>query len=236
MLATVCVILYGGFLYYLAIAQKWDLTVWFHRFKMGFIVDIWRRGIEGRVIVYVIFIVVLLGFQGLVFGFAGGPLSPEPPAKGEWVQRSDNTVVAGVRTTEGSSDVADPMLDDLNLVEANLTLSWNDNDVDEPIQPGPIGIAPENQPDTFRLVVTLPDETQYYDQAANDPDSRAGEIKLNVPMQQEGNITGWVIEVECLSAGDVVGVLGRVWATDDGNDWTLRVEYIHLEWVAPGDA
>lgn len=231
MLIGISVILYGGLMYHLAIMQGIDVAALLRRVQMGFIVTIWQRDVFGRVIVYVIAILVLLGVQGAVWGFGTGPIDYVNGHDGEWVARGETTVVTGY-TGEGTMVEAFPDLDHLNLVAANLTLGWNDNDVDEP-GPGVTPLSPRNQPDSFRLLVRLPDGTQYTGQGTSDPASRLGEIRLSVPRPQEGNITGWVIEVECTEAGDVVGVLGRTWDTDDGNDWSLRVEYTFLEWVVP---
>jgi hypothetical protein len=231
MLIAISVILYGGLLYHYALWQKWDVAGWLQKLKLEMIVTLWQRDITGRVAVYLIAIIVLLGFQGLVWGFGSGPYSTTPPVDGDWVLKGETTVVTGY-SAEGETEEAFPDLDHLNVVSANLTLAWNDNDVDEP-GPGITPLSPENQPDSFRLTVRLPDDTEYSGQGTSDPASTLGEIKLTVPRPQEGNITGWIIEVECTDAGDVVGNFGRVWGTDGGNDWALRIEYSFLEWVVP---
>lgn len=231
MLIGISVILYGGLMYHLAIMQKLDMAGLLERFKMGIIVTIWQRDVFGRVMVYALAILVLLGFQGAVWGFGAGPYTPDDVPQGDWVARGETTVVTGY-SSEGSSEPADHGLDDQNVVAANLTLGWNDNDVDAP-GPGVTPFAPQNQPDSFRLVVTMPDGTQHSGQGTSDPASTLGEIRLTVPRPAEGNITGWTIDVECTQAGDVVGTLGRTWATDNGNDWSLRIEYTYLEWVVP---
>jgi hypothetical protein len=145
----------------------------------------------------------------------------------------DVTVVNG-QTSEGSTDEATPVdLDTLDVLSANLTLTWYDNDVDEP-GPGITPLSPKNQPDTFRLIVSLPDGSEFSGEGTSDPGGqRIGEVIVRVPQPQppEVNITYWIVEVECVSAGDVVGTLGRVWSTDNGNDWTLRIEYNHRVWV-----
>ena len=232
MLVGICVILYGGFLYHFTIERGWDVVALLRRFRMGVVVQVWQRDVFGRAAVYVVAILVLLGFQGVVWGFGAGPIDYVEPDGGHWVVLVDNTVVTGY-TGEGQSEEAFPDLDHLNLVAANLTLGWNDNDVEEP-GPGITPLAPRNQPDSFRLVVRLPDGTEHSGQGTSDPSSRQGEIDLTVPRPLEGNITGWVIQVECTESGDVVGALGRTWAADNGNDWSLRIEYTHLEWVVPG--
>jgi hypothetical protein len=232
MLIGICVILYGGLLYHFTISRGWDMAAWLRRFKMDMVVTIWQRDVFGRVIVYVLTILILLGFQGIVWGFGTGPYSPNGgPDGGEWVPRGETVVVTGY-TSEGQTDEAFPDLDHLNLVAANLTLGWNDNDVDEP-GPGITPLSPKNQPDTFRLTVRLPDGTSQSDSGTSASDSRAGEIRLSIPRPTDGYLTGWIIEVECESSGDVVGTLGRTWATDNGNDWSLRVEYTFLEWIEP---
>jgi hypothetical protein len=235
MLTVVCVILYGGALYYTAIGYGFDLVKWFRRFQLGFVVTTWQRGPEGRVIVLAGFIGLLLVIEAILVGFGGGPSGPGPEPRGEWAVVGDVTVVTGLRTTEGSTDEATPVeLDRLDLLSANLTLTWYDNEMDEP-GPGITPLSPRNQPDTFRLIVTLPDGTEYSGEDTSDPGGqRIGEVTVRVPQPAEGNITYWIVEVECVQAGDVVGTLGRVWATDDGNDWTLRIEYNHRVWVPAG--
>lgn len=231
MLTTVSVVLYGGALYYTAIATRVDLGSHLRRLRLGRVVDTWQRGPEGRVVVLAGFIVFLLILEGIFVGVGGGPTGPGPEPGGEWVYIDEVIVVPGVRTREGTVDEATPTeLDSLDLLNANLTLTWNDNDVDGP-GPGVTPLAPENQPDTFRLIVTLPDGTEHSAQGTSDPQSTLGEVTLTVPRPAEGNITFWIVEVECVEAGDVVGRLGRVWATDDGNDWTLRIEYTYRQWV-----
>jgi hypothetical protein len=231
MLTVACVVLYCGALYYTAIAVNFDLAKWFRRFQLGFVVTTWRRGPEGRVIVLAGFIAILLVIETILVGFGAGPSGPEPEPDGEWSVVGDVTVVTGV-TSEGSTDEATPTeLDNLDVLSANLTLTWYDNDVDEP-GPGITPLSPKNQPDTFRLTVSLPDGTEYTGEDTSDPGGqRIGEVTLRVPRPAEGNITFWIIEVECVSAGDVVGTLGRVWSSDNGNDWTLRIEYNHNVWV-----
>jgi hypothetical protein len=233
MLIAFSVILYGGMLYHFIIERGWDVVALMRRFNLDIIVILWQRDVFGRAAVYAIAIIVLLGFKGAVWGFGTGPHDYVDGHGGEWVEVGDNLVLTGY-TGEGQSEEAYPDLDHLNLVAANLTLAWNDNDVSEP-GPGITPLAPRNQPDSFRLVVTLPDGTEYEGRGVSDASSRLGEITLTVPRRQEGNITGWVIEVECTDAGDVVGTLGRTWAADNGNDWSLRVEYTYLEWVVPED-
>lgn len=230
MLTISCVILYGGLLYYLAIAQNWDLAAWFNRFKLSFVVDIWQKGPEGRLIVVAGFIFILLIFEALIVGFGVEPAPPEPPPEGEWVPITDGLTRADY-TAEGDATVADPELPD-NIVSANLTLSWTDDDVSVP---GP-GIGPNlltNEPDTFRLVVNLPDGDQLTGEGTNSPPGGDGTISISVPMPAEGNLTGWEIVVECLVAGDLVGPRGRVVAVDGGNSWALFIEYTYLEWVVP---
>ena len=233
MLIGISVILYGGLMYHLAIMQGLDMATLLRRFQMGIVVNIWQRDVFGRALVYVIAILVLLGFQGAVWGFGEGPFQPHPDDGGEWLTVGDNKVLTGY-TGEAMTEEAFPDLDHLNLVAANLTLGWNDNDVNEP-GPGITPLSPKNQPDSFRLKVTLPDGTEYSDLGTSSATSRQGEIRLTVPRPSEGNITGWIIEVECTEAGDVVGTLGRTWASDNGNDWSLRIEYDFLVWAIPMD-
>lgn len=230
MFTITSVILYGFALYYVAIAMRWDLAKWFHQFKLSFIVEWWQKGPEGRAIVIAGAIAFLLIIEALVVGFGGAPSSTEPPLQGEWVPMTDSITVSEY-TYEGDTTTWDG-LHDLNVVAANVILTWTDDDVAEP-GPGVTPLSPTNQPDTFRMFVFLPDGTQLSDVAENDPTSRDGEIGITVPMQTDGNLTGWSIHVDCEEAGDVVGPFGRAWATDDGNAWDLEIEYTYLEWVVP---
>jgi hypothetical protein len=231
MLTIVSVILYGGGLYYIAVGYGFDLRKWIEMFHVPLVLKTWDRGPEGRLMVIVGTIVFLIAAEAVLIGFGDGGTDGEPQPQGQWVRISDNIVVTGV-TTEGSTDDATPMLDHLQLVAANLTLGWDDNDVDEPIPPGPFGRLPENQPDTFRLRVLLPNGDELTQEGTSDPVSRHGEIRLQVPEPAEGDITFWIIEVECVTAGDVEGTF-RTWAVDTGNDWSLRVEYTYVDLQAP---
>ncbi len=228
---TICsVILYGGLIYYVSTAQKWDLAQWFHRFKLTFVVNIWQKGPEGRLMVIAGTIVLLIIIEGLIVGIGGAPGPPEPPPQGEWVPMDGSTSGSGY-TAEGQGEVATPNLQGLNLVAANLTLTWIDNDVDVP-GPGVTPIAPVNEPDTLRLIVNLPDGSQVIREGTNGA-SGEGSITLQVPRPIDGNITDWEIVVECTEAGDLVGLFGRVWAVDAGNAWDLDIEYTHMVWVEP---
>ncbi len=230
MLTISSVILYGGLLFYVAIAQKWDLAQWFHRFKLSFVVTIWQKGPEGRLMVIAGTIALLLIIEALIVGIGGGAGPPEPPPQGEWVPQMGSTTVSRY-SAEGQGEVATPNLPDLNLVAANLTLTWNDNDVTGP-GPGVTPIAPVNEPDTLGVIVTLPDGTQI-SRGGSNSGSGEGSVSLQVPQPIDGNITDWEIVVECTEAGDLVGRFGRVWAVDGGNAWDLEIEYTYLEWVVP---
>ncbi len=233
MLTILSVILYGGLLYYVSIAQGWDLAAWFHRFKLSFVVTIWQKGPEGRLMVIAGFIFFLLIFEALIVGIGGGPAPPEPPPEGEWVPMTGTTTVSGY-TAQQQGEVATPDLSDLNLVSADLTLTWTDDDVDPP-GPGTSPIILTNEPDTFHLVVNLPDGSQLTGEGTNSPPGGDGSISLQVPAPSEGDITDWEVVVECLEAGDLVGPRGRVWVVDGGNAWDLRIEYTHLVWVVPAE-
>ncbi len=230
MLTICCIILYGGLLYYVAIAQKWDLAQWFHRFKLSFVVTIWQKGPEGRLMVIAGTIALLIIIEALIVGIGGAPGPPEPPLQGEWVPMDGSTSMTGY-TAEGQGEVATPNLQGLNLVAANLTLTWNDNDVTGP-GPGVTPIAPVNEPDTLGLIVNLPDGSQISVGGTNSG-SGEGSVSLQVPQPIDGNITDWEIVVECTEAGDLVGRFGRVWAVDVGNAWDLEIEYTYMVWVEP---
>jgi hypothetical protein len=232
MLTIVSIILYGGGLYYISVGYGIDLRKYIQMFHVPLVLKYWDKGPEGRLAVIAGTIIFLLVVEAAIIGGRGGPDEPEPDAQGRWVQAGNVTVETGY-TNEGNADEATPMLDpELVIVAANLTLGWDDNDVDPPIDPGPIGVLPRNRPDTFRVTVQLLDGAEYSQEGTSDPNSGHGEFRLEVPQPQEGDISDWIIMVECVQAGDVTGQF-RTWAQDNGNDWSLRIEYTYLVWEKP---
>jgi hypothetical protein len=233
MLTIVCVILYGGGLYYISIAMGIPLGRHLDKVGLGFVGRTWKRGPEGRITVVAGTIIVLLILEGAIIGPGGGASGPSGPGgPGEPIWTPGNLAEAGY-TAEGSTSEPVPDFEGRELVGANISLFWWDDDVTEP-PGGPFDITPKNQPDTFRLTVNLPDGTQVTKEGTstlNDP-SRPGVIELNPIVAAEGqNLTDMTFEVECVQAGDVTGRI-ITYRQDNGNDWILDVDYVYLEYPA----
>ena len=228
MLTIVSVILYGGALYYTSIGYGVDLGRLLDRFGLNIVNRTWKRGPQGRLIVFGCTILFLLAIDAILIGGGGGPDVPDGPPEGEWVLISDNVVVNGY-TNEGTADDATPNLDGVIARAANLTLRWNDNDMDDNL---PGTILRQNEPDTFLLIVYLPTGEELSREAMSDPASTLGTNELEVPWMGGQLDVDWIIEVECVSAGDLVSRF-RTIAQDGGNDWTLEIQYSYLEWVVP---
>ncbi len=228
MLTIVSIILYGGALYYASIGYGVDLGRLLDRFGLNIVTRTWKRGPQGRLIVFGVTILVLLSIEALLIGGGGGPDVPDGQPEGEWVLISDNGMMDGY-TTEGTADDATPDLGDVIARAANLTLRWNDNDVDDNL---PGTFLRTNEPDTFRLLVYLPTGQELSGEDTSDPASTAGVIQLEVPWMAGQLDVDWIIEVECVTAGDLVSPI-RTITQDGGNDWTLEIQYSYLEWVLP---
>ncbi len=231
MLTVVCVILYGGGLYYISLAMGIPLGRHLDRVGLGFVGRTWKRGPEGRVTVIAGTIIVLLVLEGAIIGPGGGATGPSGPGgPGEPILRPDSRDVAGY-TAEGSTSEATPDFEGREVVGANISLWWWDDDVTEP-PGGPFDITPKNQPDTFRLTVTLPDGTEVSKEGTSslsDP-NREGVIELNPIVAADGqNLTDTTFEVMCVRAGDVTGRI-ITYRQDNGNDWILSIDYVYLEY------
>jgi len=120
---------------------------------------------------------------------------------------------------------------------ATFVLEWTDDDTTE----GNIGgTGVQNQPDKFRLTVVTPNGTEYSKEAENDVVSEKGVIRIevvcNLTEKEEKEKTiedfeagNWTIKVECVEAGDSTDNFGNTWFQDDGNSWSLSVEYSYYE-------
>ena len=224
---TAGLIIYGGSVYFVSIAMKWRIDLLLERLRLGFVVSTWRKGVPGQVAVFAVVLLVLLPVEAVVIGPGAGPGEPRPYRPPDvYGEAQDLAEVTGV-STEGNAavdatpDIATP------IIAANLTLQWEDNDAREP-PGGPFGLTPKNKPDTLRLTVKLPGGVTTTREAANDPSSRLGEIKVGpIEAPKGGDLTGWLVTVECVSAGDVQGRL-VTYTQDTGNAWTLYVEYTYM--------
>ena len=221
---TAGLIIYGGTIYFVSIAMNWRIDHMLERLRLGVVVSTWRKGFHGQVAVFGVVLMVLLPVEAVVIGPNGGPGEPHryvPPDK--FVESQDLAEVTGTSTEGGDAVDATPDVT-ARILEANLTLQWVDDDAREP-PGGPFGLTPKNKPDTLRLTVRLAGGETTSREAANDPTTRNGEIKIGpLEASQGGDLNGWSITVECVSAGDVQGRL-ITYTQDTGNAWTLYVEY-----------
>jgi hypothetical protein len=228
MLTIFSAILYGGALYYTCVGYGVDLGRLLDRFGLGIVNRTWKRGPQGRIIVIGGTILFLLAIEALLIGGGGGPDAPDGQPDGEWLPVSENLVVNGY-TGEGTADDATPDLGGVIARAANLTLRWNDNDMDDNL---PGTILRQNEPDRFRLIVYLPTGEELSGEATSDAASTAGIINLEVLWMAGQLDVDWIIEVECVEAGDLTSRF-RTIAQDAGNDWTLEIQYSYLEWAVP---
>lgn len=102
---------------------------------------------------------------------------------------------------------------------ATLTLTWTDE--------AP-GAGQQNAPDTFRLVVTLPDGTEMTSEEVANAASGEGEIAFVVPATPGQ----YDVSVECVEAGGSTAAVGPLslpagGAADAGNDFTLAIAFEH---------
>ena len=113
-------------------------------------------------------------------------------------------------------------------------MNWTDDDTPEN-QVGRFGST--NQPDSFALIVTYSEDgDEKTARGSNDIDTKEGSIILTITLDdvpEENDYISkeieWLVLVECTEAGDSEGNFsGIVIAVDDGNDWTLEVEYSYL--------
>ena len=134
-------------------------------------------------------------------------------------------------TQEGQASDVDPLFKG-RVNWTLLQLTWTDDDTST-VTVGGIGL--ENQPDTFRLTIVIPNGTEFEVEDSSDS-SGNGVITIEIPLgvteeeQKSGNIKDfeageWTITVECVEAGDAETSTGQTIQQDDGNDWTLNVNY-----------
>ena len=224
---TAGLIIYGGTIYFVSIAMNWRIDHMLERLRLGIVVSTWRKGFHGQVAVFGVVLLVLLPVEAVVIGPNGGPNEPHryvPPDV--YTESQDLAEVTGTSTEGGDAVDATPDVSE-QILEANLTLQWVDDDAREP-PGGPLGLTPKNRPDTLRLTVKLAGGETTTREAANDPATRNGEVKIGpLTASKGGDLNGWSITVECVSAGDVQGRL-ITYTQDTGNAWTLYVEYTFM--------
>ena len=143
---------------------------------------------------------------------------------------SRKTIVLKGHSNENSDTSLDDFsIRDENIAHINFTLLWKD----EPDQSGRT-----NQPDEFSIEVTTPwEETQESDVAEN-PHGGEGSVALNFvnPAEKEKNTMGtgkYEVTIKCGNCGDQIIASGFD-TEDDGNDWTLIIEYgYNVEFLEP---
>ena len=127
-------------------------------------------------------------------------------------------------TNEGMTEDLTITIPDENVIWVNFTLTWRD-EADEPNR--------QNEPDSFTLGVTTPWGEDDSGSGTN-PRNGEGTITLDftnyasedTPYNSEG--TGdYEITVRCDDAGNQVFIGGIFADDDDGNQWTLTMEYIY---------
>jgi len=171
-----------------------------------------------------VFVVILI-IMSMVFADAADQdtIDPMAGAGGFLVQK--NLVFTGY-TEQGNanSDTRTINITNQNIIYANFTLTWRD----EPDKQGR-----QNQPDSFRLNVTTPRGNSSQDTGQN-PREQEGEIFLSFknPSTEKynSNETGdYVVVITCTNAGpqSIVGPIPAEPNPDDGNHWTLKVDYIY---------
>ena len=224
---TAGLIVYGGTVYFISIAMKWRIDLLLERLRLGFVVSTWRKGFPGQAAVFAVVLLVLLPIEAVAIGPGAGPREPHPFQPPDvYGEAQDLAQVTGTSTEGGDAVDATPDVAE-TIIAANITLQWVDDDAREP-PGGRFGLTAKNRPDTLRLTVRLAGGETTSREATNDPTTRNGEIKIGpLEASQGGDLNGWSITVECVSAGDVQGRL-ITYAQDTGNAWTLYVEYTFM--------
>ena len=169
-----------------------------------------------------VFVVILL-IMSIIFADAADQDTIDLNAvKGGFLVQK-NLVISG-HTNEGSPDTEIVNISEENIIYANFTLIWRDEEDKE---------LRQNQPDRFRMEVTTPGGNSSQDTADN-PRNGEGEIFLsfkNVAEEKYNtNETGdYEVIITCVNAGPqtVIGPVPAEPDPDNGNDWTLKVDYIY---------
>lgn len=257
-LALGCVIFFGGSIYTLLIAAGYNPQKYLE--KLGLFRHMDSIGSKaGEIGIYKPFEYMDRGnkekAQGalvllilLLVGWWAGVYEEETEASfssigGVNYELANETWSASDYTAEGEETEVDDEFDG-RVKTARFELTWTDDDTTE----GNIGgTGVQNQPDTFRLTIITPNGTEYSEEAASDVNSENGIITIEVlagmTELEKGNdriedfeAGDWEITVECVEAGDSRDNLGVIVFADDGNQWSLAVEYgYYKELKKPGD-
>ncbi len=149
----------------------------------------------------------------------------------------------GDYTAEGDSWDHALEVNQTNMTQIEFVLTWTDDDTAE-ANVGGAGV--QNQPDSFRLTIILPNGTEIQDEAESDITSEQGIITINAAifslpesnMEKMGGSSAdevaskvvkvegmgvYNITIECINAGDSQTTTGQTTTNDNGNDWNLDV-------------
>lgn len=124
------------------------------------------------------------------------------------------------RTSEKSTYSHKFSLEHEFLTAVSASLSWKDEDA---------GIGRTNAPDEFKITLVSPTGESVNSQfVSNSATSGEGAIPpISMSLVEDVDHTGeWEVIVEAGDCGDYYGRFGYVsYQADDGNDWTLSIEY-----------
>lgn len=169
---------------------------------------------------------VLAGATG---GGGGGGGGKDPFAK--YVDMTGRAPLQG-SATEGQTDTKKVSVEDLNVWEVKVVITW----IDEPDS-----ARHTNNPDSFEVVVTSPDGREVRDSASNthgQPGTFELDLTRNITKEalnnkdlkkktKETTWTGeWSINVTCTAAGDqeaMFSIIGLRDQADNGNTYDLEV-------------
>ncbi len=167
-------------------------------------------------------VLAMLGLAMLAMPMSVGALTGGPFRGDRFTYEERYEVLTG-HVAEGGQVDATTRVEGLDVVSAELVLTWADTDLQE-LPRGPLGLMPANRPDTLRLTVALPDGTVLEESASNDAGSHSGAVAVSFTVPEGTKLEGWNVSVCCDDAGDLTGgLLGQVLRADTGNDWTLEV-------------
>lgn len=173
-----------------------------------------------------IFVVILI-IMSVVFADAANQETVDlGKTRGEFVVSTSLPSISGY-TDENSESQETVNISSENVLSVTFTLIWTDEaDLN----------GRDNEPDFFSLEVTTPwGETEKSEESANthEEDGGSGSVTLTVenPSEEKYNTVGtgdYIVVVKAGVCGDQVDeILGIPLTADDGNEWSLWVNYTH---------
>jgi len=177
--------------------------------------------------------VALLFIPGLLFGAYGSGTDifyrdfdngSHTPWEGYNV--SEGRITLTGYSNENTDTQEQVVFDDQNIISATFNLTWTD----EPDQGNAI-TALVNQPDEFGLSMTAPNGTTVESNTNANIHGQKGLVSLTMDIepkkpQTNGNGT-FEATVICANCGDLTGRFGVRSTADNGNAWTLEVNYAY---------